>query len=72
MLSIVHKRYGDFGPTLAAERLSELHDLNLGVETWQWMIGAGLWVRRKDRLKRIHQPRPRRDRRDKSFLSTPL
>ena len=27
----------------------------------QWMIGAGLWVRRKDRLKRIHQPRARRD-----------
>jgi hypothetical protein len=25
------------------------------------MIGAGLWVRRKDRLKRIHQPRARRD-----------
>ena len=24
-------------------------------------IGAGLWVRRKDRIKRIHQPRPRRD-----------
>jgi hypothetical protein len=27
----------------------------------QWMIGAGLWVRRKDRLKRVHQPRARRD-----------
>jgi len=25
------------------------------------MIDAGLWVRRKDRLKRIHQPRARRD-----------
>jgi hypothetical protein len=51
-----------FGPTLAAEKLSELHGLDLGVETLrQWMIGAGLWVRRKDRLKRIHQPRARRD-----------
>jgi hypothetical protein len=54
--------YADFGPTLATEKLSELHGLGLGVETLrQWMIGAGFWVRRKDRLKRIHQPRARRD-----------
>jgi hypothetical protein len=57
VLAIVRERYADFGPTLAAEKLSELHGLDLGVE----MIGAGLWVRRKDRLKRIHQPRARRD-----------
>src|ERR1700741_936239 len=62
VLVIVRERYTDFGPTLAAEKLSELHGLDLGVETLrQWMIGAGLWVRRKDRLKRIHQPRARRD-----------
>src|SRR5947208_26693 len=62
VLAIVRERYSDFGPTLAAEKLSELHGLDLGVETLrQWMIGAGLWVRRKDRLKRIHQPRARRD-----------
>ena len=58
VLAIVRERYSDFGPTLAAEKLSELDGLDLGVETLrQWMIGAGLWVRRKDRLKRIHQPR---------------
>ena len=62
VLAIVRERYSDFGPTLAAEKLSELHGLDLGVETLrQWMIDAGLWVRRKDRLKRIHQPRARRD-----------
>jgi transposase len=62
VLAIVRERYADFGPTLAAEKLCELHGLNLGVETLrQWMIGAGLWVRRKDRLKRVHQPRTRRD-----------
>src|SRR5246127_1989412 len=62
VLVIVRERYTDFGPTLAAEKLSELHGLDLGVETLrQWMIGAGLWVRRKDRLTRIHQPRARRD-----------
>src|SRR6202030_4194107 len=62
VLAIVRERYADFGPTLAAEKLSELHGLDLGVETLrQWMIGAGLWVRRKDRLRRVHQPRARRD-----------
>src|SRR5205823_12313722 len=62
VLAIVRERYADFGPTLAAEKLCELHGLNLGIETLrQWMIDAGLWVRRKDRLKRIHQPRTRRD-----------
>src|ERR1700751_2575124 len=61
VLAIVRERYADFGPTLAAEKLCEVHGLDLGVETLrQWMIGAGLWVRRKDRLKRIHQPRGRR------------
>jgi hypothetical protein len=62
VLAIVRERYADFGPTLAAEKLSEVHGLDLGVETLrQWMISAGLWVRRKDRLKRVHQPRMRRD-----------
>ncbi len=62
VLTIVREHYPDFGPTLAAEKLSELHGLELGVETLrQWMIGAGLWIRRKDRLKRVHQPRARRD-----------
>jgi hypothetical protein len=39
VLSIVRDRYPDFGPTLAAEKLSERHGLDLGVETLrQWMI----------------------------------
>jgi transposase len=62
VLALVRERYADFGPTLAAEKLSEVHGPDLGVETLrQWMINAGLWVRRKDRVKRIHQPRARRD-----------
>ncbi len=39
----------------------EISTIAAGNELRQWMIGAGLWVRRKDRLKRIHQPRARRD-----------
>jgi hypothetical protein len=62
VLALVRERYGDFGPTLAAEKLSELHDLPVGVETLrQWMLADGLWVRRRDRKRRVHQPRHRRD-----------
>jgi hypothetical protein len=62
VLAIVRERYADFGPTLAAEKLAELHGLPIGVETLrQWMIADGLWVRRRDRIRRIHQPRHRRE-----------
>lgn len=61
MIGLVRDRYADFGPTLAAEKLRELHGLPLGVETLrQWMIADGLWLRRKDRRARVFQPRPRR------------
>ena len=60
-VGLVRDRYADFGPTLAAEKLRELHGLPLGVETLrQWMIADGLWLRRKDRRARVFQPRPRR------------
>src|SRR5258705_4712471 len=39
---IIRERYPDFGPTLAAEKLAELHDIHLARETVrQWMITAG-------------------------------
>jgi transposase len=61
-LAIVRERYEDFGPTLAAEKLAEVHGLPVGVETLrQWMIEDGIWVRRRDRIARVHQPRHRRD-----------
>src|ERR1051325_12084734 len=61
-LAIIRERCWDFGPTLAAEKLGELHGIALGRETLrQWMIADGLWVDRKQRLKRVHQPRPRRE-----------
>ena len=59
---IIRERYPDFGPTLAAEKLAELHDIHLARETVrQWMITAGLWKDRRARLKPVHQPRYRRD-----------
>src|SRR4051794_40544151 len=60
-LAVVRERYADFGPTLAAEKLAEAHDLRLSRETLrQWMAEAGLWVPRKARRGRVHQPRHRR------------
>src|SRR5689334_19264198 len=62
-LAAVRERYADFGPTLAAEKLAGVHDLKLGRETVRrWMAEAGLWVPRKERGSRVHQPRHRRDR----------
>src|SRR4030081_822854 len=61
-IGIIRERYPDFGPTLAAEKLAELHDIHLARETVrQWMIIAGLWKDRRARLKAVHQPRYRRD-----------
>src|SRR3954471_19954448 len=61
-LAAIRERCADFGPTLAAEKLAEAHDLRLGRETVRrWMGGGGPWVTRKARRPRVHQPRHRRD-----------
>jgi transposase len=61
-LSVIRERYWDFGPTLAAEKLREVHQITLGRETLRlWMIEAGIWADRKQRRKQVHQPRHRRD-----------
>jgi hypothetical protein len=50
-----------FGPTLAAEKLGERHDVRLSRETLRgWMRYAGIWLPRSER-KRIQQPRLRRE-----------
>ena len=61
-LWIVRQNYADFGPTLAAEKLAGEHGFAFSNETLRkWMIEDGLWLDRKQRQKRVHQPRPRRD-----------
>jgi hypothetical protein len=60
-LALIRERYADFGPTLACEKLRECHGTELAVETIRaLMTAAGLWVPRKQRPPRIHQPRNRR------------
>ena len=53
-LVLVQSRYADFGPTLAAEKLSEQHGLLVSVETpRRWMIEVELWVPRSQRTRRV-------------------
>jgi len=60
-VALIRQRYPDFGPTLACEKLRELHGMSLSKETVRkLMIEAGLWKPRRQRAAQIHQPRNRR------------
>ncbi len=60
-LALIRQHYGDFSPTFAHEKLTEVHKLKFSVETLrQWMIQAKLWIPKKGRKARIHQSRLRR------------
>lgn len=62
VVAIVRAAYADFGPTLAAEKLAEKHGVRISKETLRrWMLEDGLWLDRRRRMKRAHQPRHRRD-----------
>ena len=61
-VEIVRERYADFGPTLACEKLLEQHALRVSKETLRaWLIGAGVWIPRRERTRTAHQPRHRRE-----------
>jgi Homeodomain-like domain len=61
VLGLVSQHYADFGPTLASEKLSERHGIELSRETLrQWMIEGQLWLPHARRLRRVHQSRRRR------------
>ena len=60
-LTLIRTRYPDFGPTLASEKLAELHGLDLSVESIrQLMIAAAYWQPRKGAGIRVHPMRERR------------
>ncbi|MGK2679337.1 ISNCY family transposase [Serratia marcescens] len=62
VLTLLREKYGDFGPTLATEKLIERHQISISVETVRnWMIADGLWVPHARRKPRVYQPRYRRD-----------
>ena len=60
-LIIIKERYHDFGPTLACEKLNEIHNLSFSDETVRKMMIAGnLWHPKKRKIKDIHPYRERR------------
>jgi len=60
VLSLVNEKYCDFGPTLAAEMLLEIHGIRISRETLRtWMIKDGLWVTNRAARRRIHRSRKR-------------
>jgi transposase len=61
VVEILREQYADFGPTLAAEKLAERHQIVLAKETVRRIqVDAGLWIPRKLRPPKIQQPRARR------------
>jgi hypothetical protein len=62
VISIVREKYPDFGPTFAAEKLTEDHGIPISKEALrQLMIAAHLRVAKEDK-KKLHPRRPRRSR----------
>lgn len=60
-LLLIREHYADFGPTLACEKLREVHGLRIATETVRrLMTDTGLWIPRRQRSAKIYQPRNRR------------
>jgi transposase len=60
-IKLLKSTYPDFGPTLASEKLLELHNIKISVETVRkLMIESGLWKARRARKPNVHQLRQRR------------
>lgn len=63
VLDLVRDRYTDFGPTLANEKLAQVHRVRISAETLRlWMIEAKLWHGKVRRRARPHPMRERRPR----------
>ena len=63
MAMLRQELYRGFGPTLASEYLAQQRQIKVSRETVRaWMIEAGLWHPRRQRVQEIHVWRPRRSR----------
>lgn len=61
VISLISNNYSDFGPTLATEKLFEIHDIKISKETIRkLMIKSGLWQAKSRKRKRVFQLRERR------------
>jgi hypothetical protein len=62
-IGLIEDNYGDFGPTLAQEKLKEVHGLEISVSVIRaLMIKNGLWSPKRLKKKRVFQYRDRRNR----------
>ena len=60
-LNLILEQYRDFGPTLAAEKLAEVHGIKISDESVRkLMIAEGLWKHRRKRKINVFQMRERR------------
>lgn len=60
-LDLIKERYADFGPTLAHEKLREVHKVEISRESVRkLMIEEGLWKARRAKKPSAHQMRERR------------
>jgi len=58
VVAIIKKRYSDFGPTFACEKLNDKHNIKISVESVRkLMIKEGLWKNRKHKQVIVHQRR---------------
>lgn len=63
VLATIKEKYSDFGPTLACEKLIEIHKIKISTGTVRsLMIQDGLWNNKRIKKKRIFQLRERRDK----------
>lgn len=60
-IDLIYERYQDFGPTLAHEKLVEVHGLKISDESVrQLMIAEGIWKPKRAKEPTAHQMRERR------------
>ncbi len=60
-LDLIQEKYADFGPTLAHEKLTEVHHLELSRESVrQIMIAGGIWKSKRAKKGEVHPMRERR------------
>jgi transposase len=62
VIEVYRREYPDFGPTLAAEKLAQRHDMVVYHETLRrWLMAEGLWQNKRNR--RTYRQRRRRRKR---------
>lgn len=63
VVKLLHKKYSDFGPTFATEKLLEEHGIRVSREKMrQILINEKLWIEKKARNRGYHPRRVRRSR----------